>query len=238
MNTMTSRANVRRIAIAAVLSMLPLVGCGPSYRTLRHEGMSTMATGSYGSAKWFFLQADQKKPRQVDNLYDLATCYLMLAKDDFQQQYYAAAMRDVNNAIDFFGRAIDAHPGHQPAIEGKSMALELKGQFDAALANAEWAAEFVGPAAAQFLFLAKGLEARGQLDDAFLRYRQAVAVEPKNVEAHLAFARFLLKGDNEAAAVHHLQEAYLIDPTDTWTTDQLARRGALPYLTSERDPNP
>ncbi len=120
----------------------------------------------------------------------------------------------------------------------KSKALELKGQFDAALANAEWAAEFVGPAAAQFVFLAKGLEARGKVDEAFLRYRQAVAVEPENVEAHLAFARFLLKGDNEPAAVHHLQEAYLIDPTNKWTTEQLARRGVLPYLASERAPNP
>ena len=130
MNIMTSRANVRRIAIASILPMLPIVGCGPSYRTLRHEGMTTMATGSYGSAKWFFLQADQKKPRQVDNLYDLATCYLMLAKDDFQHKYYAAAMREVNNAIDFFGRAIDGHPGHPPALEGKRLAPELHGRAD------------------------------------------------------------------------------------------------------------
>ncbi|RME38786.1 MAG: hypothetical protein D6788_06750 [Planctomycetota bacterium] len=207
------------------------IGCGPHYRTLRREGQSLMAAGKFAAAKQLFLQAEDKSPRHVDNLTDLGACSVMLARQRLAEMNQAAALREVDDAIAYYSRALDVYPGHQPAIEGKNVALELKGQFEQALKEAEWTARNVGPAAKNYLFLARELEERGDVDGALLRYRQAVAIEPRNVDAHIAFARFLLKHDNEKAAVHHLQAAYRLDPLNEWVMDQLARRGKLPPLT-------
>ena len=88
----------------------------------------------------------------------------------------------------------------------------------------------IGPSAKQYIFLARELEERGDSDGAFLRLRQAVAVQPGSAEAHRAFARFLLKSANEDAAIFHLQQAYRLDPTDQWVMDELMQRHALPPL--------
>ena len=151
---------------------------------------------------------------------------------------HAAAMRELDAAIAYYTQAMDVHPGDQASIEGKNIALELKGQFDEALDHAEWAAEFVGPSAKQYIFLAKELEQRGDVDGALLRYRQAVAMELDNPEAHIAFAKFLLRQDNERMAVHHLQQAYRLNPLDEWVLDQLTARSALPPLAPQTENEP
>ncbi len=221
--------------LLVVSSALLFPGCGPGYRQLRREGQEVMLGGDYGPARSYFLQARAKKPREVDNLYDLAVCSVMLAKDRFAQMNHAAAMRELDAAMAYYTEAIDIHPGHQASLEGQRIALKLKGQFDEALARAEWAAAFVGPSAKQHMMLAAELEERGQLDRALLRYRQAVAMEPKNAEAHKTFAVFLLSHDDEDAGVYHLQQAYRADPTDTWVIDELAKRRALPTLTAQKE---
>jgi len=222
-----------------VLLALPLfTGCGPTYRQLRHQGQQALLDGAYGPARMFFVQADQRKPRQVDNLHDLGACSVMLARERLAQMNHAAAMRELDDAIAYYDRAIDTHPGFQAAIEGKSVALKLKGEMDKALEHAEWAARTVGPSARQFLFLARELEERGDTDAALLRYRQAVAVEPRNPEPHRAMAQFLLTHGNEPAAVAHLRIAYRLDPSDRWVMEQLARRSALPVLAPEQSAKP
>jgi len=192
---------------------------------------------AYGAARIFFLQAEEMRPRRADNLHDLGACSVVLARERFQEGNRSAAMRELDEAISYYTQAIDAHPGHLAAIEGKHVALKLKEHFDEALQVAEWAAEFVGPSARQYLFLAENLEERGDIDDAFLRYRQAVAVEPRNFEAHKRFGAFLQRHGNEEAAVFHLQLAYRLNPLDTWVADELSKRGAVPALASDR-PSP
>jgi Flp pilus assembly protein TadD len=61
-----------------------------------------------------------------------------------------------------------------------------------------------------------------------LRYRQAVAVEPKSASAHVAFAKFLLRNDNDRAAMFHLAEANRLNPKDKWVAEQLAMHGLPP----------
>lgn len=221
--------------LLVVFSALLFPGCGPGYRQLRQEGQQIMLAGNYGPARSFFLQARAKKPREVENLHDLGACSVMLARVKFAQKNQAAAMRETDAAMAYYTEAIDIHPGHQASLEGQRIALKLKGQFDEALARAEWAAEFVGPSAKQYLVLAAELEERGRLDAALLRYRQAVALEPRNAEAQKAFAVFLLSHENEEAAVYHLQQAYQADPADTWVVDELAKRRALPTLTAQQE---
>lgn len=222
------------LLLAIAVATPPIVGCGPSYRQLRREGQQAMIGGAYGPARILFAQAEEKRPRRARNLYDLGNCSVMLAKDRFTQRNHPAAMRELDEAVDYFNASIDAHPGFTPSIEGKSVALKLRGQFDEALRTAEWAATFVGPSAKQYVFLANELEERGDADGALLRYRQAVSLEPKNYQLHLTFARFLLRHNNEPAAVFHLQAAYRLDPSDTWVADELAQRGAIPTLAADR----
>ena len=197
-----------------------------------------MAAGTYGAARHFFNEAESIRPRRVKNLYDMGTCSMMLAKNRLTEKNELAATRELNAAIGYYSNALEVYPGHQPSIEGMNNALELKGQFDEALRHAEWTARFVGPAAKHYLFLANEHEERGDIDGAMLRYKQAVAMEPENATAHVAFAKFLLRTGNELAAVHHLKAAYQLNPTDSWTLGQLSSRGDVPVLDGKADLSP
>lgn len=219
-----------RMLLPALTVSLMAAGCAPQYHVLRRQGQSAMAAGAFGPARYFFQQAHELSPRRIDNLHDLGVCSVMLAREKLHQMNRPAALRELDSAVAFFSRVLHLHPGHIAALEGKTTALELKGRFDDALKEAEWAAKFVGPAAKHYVFLAKELEERGDVDGALLRFRQAVAIEPENSTAHVAFARFLFRHNNETSAVRHLQAAYRLNPTDAWVTDQLVARSALPAL--------
>lgn len=241
MNMLRGRreAKFRRATLFALAFLLPASGCATAkYYRARREGQKAMVAGMYGPARYFFAEARNFRPRSVDNLHDLGACRVMLARQKFEQMNHAAAMRELDSAVANYSEALDADPGHQASIEGKNVALELKGQFDEALEHAEWTAKFVGPSARQYIFLATELEERGHVDDALLRYRQAVAVEPDSTEAHLAFAKFLIRSNNEQAAIHHLQAAYRLDPRNEWVIDQLTDRGALQPLAGEDPAKP
>ncbi len=213
-------------------------GCGPSYSEVRSEGIGMMVEQGYGSARYLLLEADKIRRNQVENLHDLGFCSVMLAKKYFDEKDRVAGLREVDRAIEFYDRAIDAHPGFQPSLVGKNIALELKGQPEIALEHAEWAVRVVGPSARQYLFLATELEQRGDGDAAFLRFRQAVAMEPKSQPAHVAFAKFLLRHGNEEAAIGHLKYAYRLNPGDLWVKEQLAVRGELPPPPRVPQPGP
>lgn len=224
----------RLLAVVTVLivSWLPS-GCRPNYQQLRHEGQTAMLEGEYGSARILLGQAEDTRHRRVENLHDMAVCSMMLAKAKFEQRNYPAAMREIDAAIDFYSRAINELPGHLASLEGKNIALEMKGRFEEALKHTEWAVKFVGPSARQYLILAGELEERGDKDGALLRYRQAVAMEPSNVDTHRRLAKFLLANRKESAAVAHLQEAHRLDPGDPWVLGQLAAHGVIPGNTME-----
>jgi len=216
------------MSFSVVVAALLFTGCGPSYHELRLDGQKAMVAGDYRHARILFQQADEKSRRRADNLHDLGVCSVMIAKEKFDEYNYPAALREVDNGLRYYTWAIDELPGYQPALEGKNIALELKGRFEEALKHTEWAVKFVGPSARQYLFLATEYEERRDLDGAMLAYQQALAIEPNNAEAHRAYARFLLKNRRETTAGQHLQTAYRLDPRDPWVNEQLARRGMFP----------
>lgn len=224
---------------AASLLLAAATGCTQvTYREYWRDAQLAMIRGDYGAARTFLGECERMRPRRVENLHDQGVCSMMIAKAKFEEMNPAAAKRELDRALGYFDSAIDDVPGHQASLEGKNRALELKGQFDAALAHAEWTLTFVGPSARQYLFLARELDERGDKDGALLRYRQAVAAEPNNAAAHVAIAQFLIREGDEPAAIPHLQEAHRLNPRDAWVSDQLASRGVLPVVPAKSAASP
>jgi tetratricopeptide (TPR) repeat protein len=225
-------AHRKRLAILPAILVFPaclaIGGCQkPHYFELRRDGLREMSKGDFVPAANLLAQAEHARPREVENLHDLGVCHTMIARQKFAQLNQPAALRELNRAIDYYRRTLDVQPGHMGATAGLNTALELKGEFEQALAEAEWAAKNVGPSAEQQIFLAKELEERGDIDGALVSYRQGVAMEPRNPAAHVAIAKFLLRHNNESAAIHHLRVAYELDPRNEWVVEQLAMRGEI-----------
>ncbi len=221
------------------LALLALVGCGPEpdFRDLRLAGQRQMLSGNHGAARGLFKQAHEEVPEHAANLHDLGNCCLYFARDQFARRNVAAAMREVDAAIDYFRRSINAHPGYSASLLGMNIALELKGQFEEAVRVAEWAAEFVGPSARQQVFLAREMEERGDLDAARLRYRQAEAMEPANPMAQAELGMFYRRIGQRELAVRHLTRAYELDPTQSQVAAALLELDAPLPRPVVRDPS-
>lgn len=200
------------ISLSMVVVCLSVTACRPTYARLRFEGHRAMSKNDYRAARAFFGEAHDRKAGDEENLFDLGMVSMHYAHERFQQRNEPAALRELDQAIWYFSRAIESRPGMQSATIAKNNALELKGKFDSALSEAEWAAAFVGPSAQAYLYLASELEERGDLDAALLRHRQAVAIEPHNATAYAALGQFLLRQDRTDAAIEALQRAYELDP--------------------------
>jgi Tfp pilus assembly protein PilF len=93
------------------------------------------------------------------------------------------------------------------------------------LETAHWAARYVGPSADQFIYLGQEYEERGDMDNAFLRYRQAVALEPKNARAHRAIGLLYRRVGNEAKAKDALLRSLRLDPTQADVASILRQMG-------------
>lgn len=217
--------------LAALGLLLPLGGCGPNYNTLRTQGLRHMDDGDYRAARRAFLAAEDRYALDAADLHNLGLCYLHVALDHSDRQNRAATLREIDRAVSCFQRALDLRPEMLNARRGLNVALEMKGYEDRALATAEWGAEYVGPDADHLLYLATELEQRGDLDQAYLRYRQAIAIDLNHYASRVRFAKFLFQRNSEQAAVRHLQAAYRINPAgDEWVLDSLIKYQAIPNL--------
>jgi tetratricopeptide (TPR) repeat protein len=215
---------------AAVIAVFCLSGCytGLSYNDLRTMGQEQMIQKRYGVARDLLSEAMEMKPEDPWNLYDLGDCCTYLAKEQFHRRNVPVAMNYVDNAVEYYSRAINAYPGMEPALMGKNMALELKQQFEEALSVAAWAATFVGPNARQQIFLAHELEERADLDAALLRYRQALSIEPESAYAHAQMGLFMTRIGREEDAITHLRTAYGLNPDEPDVLPALRKLGAEP----------
>lgn len=196
-------------------------GCGPSFHQLRDTGMQRAAQNQWGVARGFFHDAYLKRPENAENLHDLGVCSMMLARKEFMEGNRPAGMREADRAIEYFDRAINASPGFRSAIEGKNRAQELKGQFEAALNTAHWAADYVGPSAEQQIFLANEYEERGDLDGAWLRLQQGLAMDPNSPQIHRAFGDFLLRRGDREAAIRAYRHSFTLDPSQQDVIEKL-----------------
>lgn len=224
------------ISIAPAFALLT-IGCEPDFRQLRHDGQKALANENYPIAVDQFERAYRIWPGDPANLYDLGLVHLRVARERASLGNVPAALRECDRADWYFTRALEAHPGMQAATIAKNEALERKGQYEAALSEAEWASTFVGPDVNEQLYFAKELEERGDYDGALLRYRQAVAINRKNPTAHAALGQFLYRRGNMTMASAHLRRAYELNPREPGVADTLGTMGQpLPRTTPELEP--
>lgn len=200
-------------------------GCGPSFKELRLAGQNAAAEQKWGVARGLFVDAYRLIPEDEENLHDLGVCSTMLARERFAERNEPAGMREIDRAIEYYSRSINAHPGYRPAIVGKNRALELKGQFEEALRSAYWAATYVGPSAEQQAFLASEYEERGDLDAALLRLRQGIAMEPNNPAAYEALGDFYYRTGKMEEASAAYRQAFNLNPAQMHIADKLRRMG-------------
>ena len=220
---------------AALLGLLCL-GCEPSFEQLRENAYTEMRTGNLIAARGLFKAAADKKPESPDVLYSIARIYHAFGELSLREKDIPGAMRDLDYALHYYDRAVEAYPGYEAALRGKNRVYELRGQFDQALQVARWAARNAGPNARQHAFLADELEERGDLDNALLRLRQAVKMEPRNARAHMELGRFHLRNRQPKLAAEEFQVAYQLDPNLPGLAADLEKLGYQPVL-ADGDPD-
>ena len=211
-----------RLGTAMLLLLLPAIGCEPTARSYHAEGMAEYHAGHYEAARAMFKSALLEKPEQQESAYYLARCCRIAAERKFSQGDYPGALRELDEAIFYYGQAIESYPGYAAAVEEKSDALRLKGKYTEALRLSIWAKDNAGRTVRQLVNVAHEFEQVGDMDMALTRYRQAVAVEPDNALAYAELGRFLARQKRYAAAVRALENAYRLDPSEPGVVADLA----------------
>ncbi len=221
------------LAVAFVSAIL--AGCAsPNVSELNQMGLKEFQAGRYSHAKAYFQQAWEQDRERPATLYNLGRCAQVMAEERFEQGSLTASLRYLDDAVAWFDSAIASFPGYTAAQEAKVQALELKGKYRQALSVAEWADQHVGPAAKQKIVLAGHYERTGDMDQALLCYRQAVAMETRSSFAHAKLGRFYARQGKKDQAVAELQRAYELDPEQEGLLRELAELGEVPSTPSDK----
>jgi tetratricopeptide (TPR) repeat protein len=240
MATMQNHQRLRRalqvklasIATIGVVGAILAAGCGkptPSYDQLIKEGLAEYDGGSYAEAIAMFKQAAEADHERPEPSYHTGLCYMAMADRQFREDDLPGALRYCDRAIGAFDAAVGAFPGYSRAMQAKADALKLKGQNQAALAVANWAAAYVGPQAKMLILKGRQYAQAGDIDNAQLSFQQAVTIEEKNPAAHAELGLFYLRCGNKSKAVASLQKAYDLDPGSPGVVAALAQLGAVPH---------
>jgi Flp pilus assembly protein TadD len=128
----------------------------------------------------------------------------------------------------FFGLAIETYPGYMAAIQQKAEVLEMKGQYEDAVRLAIWAKDNVGTDRGQLIMLAQKLAEGGDYDNALVRLKQAVALDPHDAYANAELGRFYVMIGRRDDGIDALQRAYRLNPSEPGVIDLLAELGFAP----------
>ncbi len=218
------------LAVAVCIFTGLTIGCQPqpSYDELIQEGLNEHIAGRQFDAIAMFEKAAAFDRERPEPSYYLGRCYMALAIEQYKREDVAGGMRYCDRAIYYFDKAVGAFPGFTRAVQGKADALKLKGQNDAAMEVARWAAKISGPQAKKLILKGHLLARNGDWDGAQLAFQQATSVEPDNAAAHAELGFFYLRCNNEAEAIRSLRRAYALNPEAPEVEKSLRQLDALP----------
>lgn len=210
------------------------LGSEATFDELVGEGIREYEAGRYAEAVAMFKTATEKDPERPEPAYELGRCYLAMADRQFAENDLAAALRYCDDAVASFDKAIAAFPGYSRAVQGKAEALTLKGKHAAAFEIAHWVAAQSGFRAKKLILKGRQYLDAGDLDNALLAYKQAVAVEPENARAQAELGLFYMRLNNTAEAVRRLRRAYELEPGAPGVFAALMKLGAAPEYPGDR----
>jgi len=215
-------------AALAIIGAAATCGCGPVVHEINREGLQEYHAGRYIESIGLFKTALKKDITRPSTLYYLGRSYTALAEERFRDGNARMARRNLDDAVYYFDRAVAVYPGYDEAIQAKSKALSLRGEFDKAVKSVQHSADLLGPTAKHKIMVARAHEERGDYDNALLAYRQAIAVEPLNAWAHAELGRFYKRLNQNDKAIAELTRAYRIKPNEAGVALELKALGAWP----------
>jgi len=221
----------KRLGLLFLVLIAGASGCTkpePTYENLIREGLREYDAGQYAEAIAMYKEAAEADRERPEPSYYTGLCYLKMADRQFREDDLPAALRYCDRAVGSFDAAVGAFPGYSRAMQAKADALKLKGQNQAALDVANWAAAYVGPQAKMLIMKGRQYAQAGDIDNAQLSFKQAVSIEEKNPAAHAELGLFYMRCGNKAKAIESLQRAYDLDPGSPNVVAALAKLGATP----------
>jgi Flp pilus assembly protein TadD len=117
-----------------------------------------------------------------------------------------------DEAIDFFQKSLELHPGDPRTENDLGVLLTQKGKVDEAMKHFQKALDSVPVYAHAHFHLGNILAQRGQLDDAISHYRKALENSPYDPETHVALGVALAQKGEVEEAKNHFQKAVELSP--------------------------
>ena len=206
--------NCRLIRIVSCLAGLSvLVGCQVHPSILYRDAVVYYQDGKLTESIATLQEAHEVRPGDANTCYLLGRCYLDLANEQAEAGRDSAAQRFADKALFYLNSAINAAPGHAPALRAKVAVMRLRGDQAAANETARWIGETLSVSVDTLVAKSQAYAAGGDLDEAMLACKQALALDPDNPKAHEWYGKFLLRVGKQDEGIEHLQRAYQIKPT-------------------------
>jgi len=210
------------VPVAIVLGCI-VVGCTPNVTKERKEGIALYESQRHIEAMATFRHCLLRRPNDAQSNYYMGLCYRSIAEDKLREDDLAAARRELDNALIYFGQAIREWPNYTAAIKAQNEALETRGKYGEALARAEEIARTNRPDPAANIFLGKQYAERGDFDAAARAFKVALEVDPDNSTAYAELGRLYLRAGDVRLAGTHLRKAYQLNPAEPGVAADLER---------------
>jgi Flp pilus assembly protein TadD len=210
------------VSVAIVLACI-VVGCTPNVTKEREYGVSLYESQRHIEAMATFRHCLLQRPNDAQSNYYMGLCYRSIAEKKLREDDLAAAKRELDNALVFYGQAIREWPNYNAAIKAQNEALETRGKYGEALARAEEIARQNRPDPAANVFLGKQYAERGDFDAAARAYKVALEVDPDNSTAYAELGRLYLRAGDVRLAGTHLRKAYQLNAAEPGVAADLER---------------
>jgi len=213
------------------ITLLCLTGCYQDRRykaiEVYNRGYGEFCAGDYTKAAGYYKWSHSLKPEYSAPLIGLAQCHVEFAKKNFSINNTAAALHDLEQARYWSELAIDADPGNPQTTQARVEVMKLRGEIDAMIKTSKWGTKVQGPSAASLLLEAKTYMEAGAYDEAEVAIKQALAVDPHDVNAHIQAGQFYEKIGKHEQSLQQYEEAYRLDPTHTEALGNITQLGGI-----------
>jgi tetratricopeptide (TPR) repeat protein len=219
-----------KIALTILTAVALLSGCSRKYDPVEtyNRGYAEYVGGNCTRAIGYYKWALELKKEYPAPMIGLARCYLEMAIKNFADKNPGAAMHDLEEALYWSNLAVDADQGNPQVTQVRVEILKLRGEIEAAVRTAQWGTKVQGPNAKSLLLMAKTYMDVGAYDEAQVSIRQAIAVDPYNIDVRTQAAKFYEKLGKPDLAREQYEEIYRLDQANPEAKKQIGTESEAP----------